>query len=45
MPVKKYLNEIKHYLKGIIINLQKSGTCKVQLTITVNFVSFKDNDE
>ena len=26
-------------------DLQKSGTWKVQLTIAVNFISSKDNDE
>ena len=30
-------------LKSIINNLQKSGTWKIQLTIEINFVLFKDN--
>ena len=45
LSVKEYPNEIKSYLKDIIINLQKSGTWKVQLTNAVNFISSKDNDE
>ena len=28
-----------------IINLEKSGTWKIQLTIEINFISSKDNDE
>ena len=43
--VKEYLNKIKPYLRDIIINLQKSGTWKVQLTIAINFISSKDVDE
>ena len=46
LSVEKYLNEIRPYLKGIINNLKKSGTWKVQLTITINFFSSEDdNDE
>ena len=43
--MKKYLNETKPYLKDIIKNVQKSGTWKVQLTIVINFIYSKDNDE
>ena len=43
--MKKYLNETKSYLKDIIKNVQKSGTWKVQLTIAINFIYSKDNDE
>ena len=32
-------------MRDIIINLQKSGTWKVQLTIAINFISSKDADE
>ena len=32
-------------MRDIIINLQKSGTSKVQLTIAINFISSKDADE
>ena len=30
---------------NIINNLIKSGTCKIQLTIAINFISSKNNDE
>ena len=43
--MEKYLNETKPYLKDIIKNVQKSGTWKVQLTIAINFIYSKDNDE
>ena len=36
---------IKSYLKGIINNLKKSDTCKIQWTIAINFSSSKGNDE
>ena len=45
LSLKEYLSEIKPYLGDIIINLQKSGTWKVQLTIAINFISSKDDDE
>ena len=33
-------------MKGVIKNLQKSDTWKIQLTVTINFISSKDhNDE
>ena len=48
------MTEIKHYqlkniliklalLKDIINNLKKFDTWKIQLTIAINFISFKDN--
>ena len=37
---KKYLDKIKPYLTDIIINLQESDTWKIQLTITINFISY-----
>ena len=45
LSVKEYLSEIKPYLKDIIVDLQQSGTWKVQLTIEINFISSKDVDE
>ena len=36
--VKEYLNKIKPYLSDTIIDLKKSRTWKVQLTIAVKFV-------
>ena len=32
-------------MRDIIINLQKSDTWKIQLTIAINFISSKDVDE
>ena len=45
LSVKEYLDKIKPYLRDIIINLQKSDTWKIQLTIAINFISSKDVDE
>ena len=45
ISVKEYLDKIKPYLRDIIINLQKSDTWKIQLTIAINFLSSKDVDE
>ena len=44
LSVEEYLNKIRSYLKGIIINFKKSGKWKIQLTITINFVSSKDDN-
>ena len=46
LSVKEYLDKIRPYLKDIINDLKKSGTWKIQLTITINFIFSKDdNDE
>ena len=46
LSVEEHLNKIRPYLKGIINNLKKSDTWKIQLTITINFIfSEDDNDE
>ena len=45
LSVKEYINKIKPYLRDIIINLQKSGKWKVQLTIVSNSISSQDVDE
>ena len=39
---EEYLNKLKSYLKDIIIDLQISGTWKIQLTIAINFISSED---
>ena len=39
---EEYLNKHKSYLKDIIIDLQISGTWKIQLTIAINFISSED---
>ena len=44
--VEEYINKIRLYLKNIINNLKKSDTWKIQVTITINFISSKyDNDK
>ena len=43
--VKEYLNEIKLYLRDVIIDLQKSDAWKIQLTMSINFICSKDVDE
>ena len=42
---EEYLYKISPYLKDMINNLKKSGTCKIQLTIANNFIFSIDNDE
>ena len=42
---KKILVKLDLCLKDIINNLKKSDTCKIQLTIAINFISSKENDE
>ena len=42
---EKYLNKIKPYLKGIINDLKKSDTWKIQLTIANNFIPSKDDND
>ena len=43
--VKEYLDKFKPYLRDIIINLQKSDTWKIQLTIAINFISSEGVDK
>ena len=43
--ITEYLDEIKPYLKKVIIYLQKPDTWKIQLTKTINFICSKDTDE
>ena len=43
--VEEYLNKIITYLKDIINDLRKSDTRKIQLTIAINSISSKYNDE
>ena len=45
LSVEKYPNKIRLYLKDLINNLKKSNTWKTQLTIAINFISSRDNDE
>ena len=45
LSVEEYLNKTRPYLKKYINNLKKYDTGKIQLTIAINFISFKENDE
>ena len=45
LSLEEYLNEIKPYLRDIIIDLQESDTWKIQLTIAINFIYSKDAEE
>ena len=45
MSFEEYPNKIRPYMKHIINNLKKSDTCKIQLTIAINFIFSIDNDE
>ena len=44
LSLDEYFNEIKPYLKDIIINLQSSKAWKIQLTIAINFISSKNTE-
>ena len=43
--VEEYFSKIRHYFQDIINNLKKSDTWKIQSTIAINIVSYKNNDE
>ena len=45
ISVEEYLNKVRQYLKDIINNLKKSDTWRIQLSIAINFIFSKDNDE
>ena len=45
LSIEEYLNKVRPYLKDIITDLKKSDAWKIQLTIPINFMSFKDTDE
>ena len=45
ISVEEYLNKVRQYLKDIINNLKKLDTSRIQLSIAINFVFSKDNDE
>ena len=45
LSLNECLDKIKLYLRHIIIDLQNSNTSKIQLTITINFISWKHADE
>ena len=41
----EHLNKIEPYLRHIIIDLQKSDTWRIQLTIAINLISSKDAEK
>ena len=43
--IEKYVNKTETHLKAIIISLQKSDSWKLQLTITINFISSEDTND
>ena len=43
--IEEYLEEIKPYLKDIINNLKISHAQKIQLTIAINFISSKADED
>ena len=45
MVIQQKLIKIKHYLWDIIIDLQNSDKCKIQLTIAINFIFPKDAEK
>ena len=45
IEVKHDLKNIRPYLKKMINDFQEPDTQKIQLTLAINFVSSKDNDE
>ena len=45
MSLDEYLNKTEPYSRNIISDIQNSDTWKIQLTITINFVSLKDVEE
>ena len=40
LSIEEYLNTIKPLLKDITIDLHKSDSLNIQLTIAINFISF-----
>ena len=46
LSVEEYLDKIRPYLKDITNDhLKKSGTWKIQLTIAINFISSRDDND
>ena len=45
LSIEFYLNKAWSCLKDIINNLKKSDALNIQLTIEINFISSKGNDE
>ena len=45
LSLDKYLNKIESHLRNIIIDLQNSDTCKIELTIAINFIYSNNAEE
>ena len=45
LSIEEHLNKVRPYLKDIINDLKESNAWKIQLTITINFISSKDSNE
>ena len=44
LSVEEYLDKVRPYLRDIINDLKQCDTWKIQLTITINFISSKDDN-
>ena len=45
LSIKEYLNIIRPYLSDIINDHKTQGEWKIQLSMTINFISSRDSDE
>ena len=45
LSVEEYLYKIRPYLKDTIDDVKSSDTWKIQLTITINFITSKDDND
>ena len=45
LSVKEYLDTIRPYLSDMINNHKTQGEWKIQLTISINFMSSKNSEE
>ena len=45
LSVEEYPDKIRPYLKDIINDLKRPGTWKIQLTTSINFISYRNDNE
>ena len=45
LSVEEYSDKIRPYLKDIINDLKRPGTWKIQLTTSINFISYRNDNE
>ena len=45
LSIKEYLNIIRPYLSDMINDHKTQGEWKIQLSMTINFISSRDSDE